>query len=66
MKKYDRYDTSSLPEAQFELGSRKLVLKNLLGIKRKREMDRAKSVFRRCGSLYISSPSFVKEGVRGS
>ena len=45
MKKYkrkvaDRYDASGLVEAQFEPGSRRRVLKNLLGIKRKREMDR--------------------------
>jgi len=40
----DRYDTSSLPEAQFEPGSRGRVLKNKLGIKRKREIDEAESV----------------------
>lgn len=45
MKKYqkkvsDRYDVSELAEAQFEPGSRHRVLKNLLGIKRKRVMDR--------------------------
>ncbi len=45
MKRYkkkipDRYDISGLVEAQFEPGSRHRVLKNLLGIKRKREMDR--------------------------
>ncbi|OGP37925.1 MAG: hypothetical protein A2022_11720 [Deltaproteobacteria bacterium GWF2_42_12] len=44
MKKTPRYDTSSLPEAQFELGSRGSVLKNRLGIKRKKEMDEAESV----------------------
>ncbi len=66
MKKSGRYDTAAFPEAQFEQGSRGRVLKNLLGIKRKREMDKAEAVFRRCGSLYISTPSFVKEGVRGS
>lgn len=44
MKKADRYDTSSLPEAQFEPGSRGRVLKNKLGIKLKREMDEAESV----------------------
>lgn len=38
MKK-DRYDTSDLIEAQFETGSQKRVLRNLLGIKGKREMD---------------------------
>ena len=35
----DRYDVSGLMEAQFEPGSRHRVLKNLLGINRKREMD---------------------------
>ena len=35
-----RYDLSELAEAQFEPGSRRRVLKNLLGIRRKREMDR--------------------------
>lgn len=34
-----RYDTSGLTEAQFESGSRGRVLKNLLGITSKREMD---------------------------
>jgi len=42
--KHSRYDTSSLPEAQFESGSRGRVLKNKLGIKSKREMDEAESV----------------------
>ncbi len=36
----NRYDVSGLVEAQFERGSRRRVLKNLLGIRRKREMDR--------------------------
>ena len=40
MKRGDRYDTSGLEEAQFEPGSRGRVLKNLLGIKSKREVDR--------------------------
>ncbi len=40
MKKVkSRYDTSGLIESQVELGSGGRVLKNLLGIKRKREMD---------------------------
>jgi len=42
-KRAGRYDTSGLVEAQFEPGSRRRVLKNLLGIKRKREMDRAEA-----------------------
>ncbi|MEW6416591.1 MAG: Fic family protein [Nitrospirota bacterium] len=43
MKKSGRYDISALPEAQFEPGSRGRVLKNLLGIKRKIDMDEAES-----------------------
>ena len=39
MTKHDRYKTSHLVEVQFEPGSGKRVLKNLPGIKRKREMD---------------------------
>lgn len=38
-KDKSRYDTSGLIEAQIEPGSGGRVLKNLLGIKRKREMD---------------------------
>lgn len=34
-----KYDTSGLIEAQFEPGSRGRVLRNLLGIKKKREID---------------------------
>lgn len=44
MRKRDRYDTSALPEVQFEPGSRGIVLKNKLGIKRKKEIDEAESV----------------------
>jgi cell filamentation protein len=40
MRRKDRYDTAELDENQFEPGSRRRVLKNLLGITRKREMDR--------------------------
>jgi len=39
MKKTKRYDTSHLTESQFEPGSRGRVLRNLLHITRKREMD---------------------------
>jgi cell filamentation protein len=35
----DRYDTADLDESQFEPGSRRRVLKNLLGITSTREMD---------------------------
>lgn len=44
MKKQNRYDTSSLPEVQFEPGSRGRVLKNKLGINLGKEMDEAESV----------------------
>ncbi len=40
MKKRGRYDVSHLPEAQFEPGSCRRVLKNKLGVIKKREMDR--------------------------
>lgn len=40
MPRKDRYDTAGLEETEFEPGSRKRVLKNLLGITSKREMDR--------------------------
>jgi len=40
MSHKDRYDTADLDESQFEPGSRQRVLKNLLGITSKREMDR--------------------------
>ncbi|HXX81616.1 MAG TPA: Fic family protein [Thermodesulfovibrionales bacterium] len=39
MKKSQPYDTSHLVEDQFEIGSRGRVLRNLLHITRKREMD---------------------------
>jgi cell filamentation protein len=39
MKKTDRYDTAGLIEDTYEPGSHGRVLKNLLGIKRKRQMD---------------------------
>lgn len=39
IEKTGRYVVAHLPEAQFEPGSRGKVLKNLLGIRRKREMD---------------------------
>ena len=40
MKKNNRYQTSHLVENQYEPQSHGLVLKNLLSIKNKREMDR--------------------------
>lgn len=44
MKRGGRYDVSGLVEGQFEPGSRKRVLKNLLGIRSAREMDHAETV----------------------
>jgi hypothetical protein len=38
-KTTERYDVSEFVEAQFEPGSRRRVLKDLLGITRKRVMD---------------------------
>ena len=43
MKQTNRYDISGLIEAQFEPGSHGRVLKNLSGIKSKREMDRVEA-----------------------
>ena len=40
MRRKDRYDTTGLEQDQFEPGSHRRVLKNLLGIASKREMDR--------------------------
>jgi cell filamentation protein len=42
-KEKGRYDTSGLIDAQVEPGSRGRVLKNLLGIKSKREMDQVEA-----------------------
>jgi cell filamentation protein len=39
MQPKDRYNTADLDESQFEPGSRRRVLKNLLGITSRREMD---------------------------
>ena len=43
MKKGGRYNVSKLPEAQFEPGSHGRVLRNLLGIRQKREMDQVEA-----------------------
>lgn len=40
----NRYDTSNLGQAQFEPESRGRVLRNLLGVRRKREMDALEAV----------------------
>ncbi|PLX46877.1 MAG: cell filamentation protein Fic [Desulfobulbaceae bacterium] len=43
LKKAGRYKTSGLAEDQFEPGSSKRVLRNLLGLKRKRDADEAEA-----------------------
>ena len=43
MKRSGRYDTSHLLEDQYEPGSRRLVLKNRLGIRSPREMDQVET-----------------------
>ncbi len=43
MQSKGKYDTSCLIESQFEPGSRGKVLRNLLGLKSKREMDRVEA-----------------------
>lgn len=44
MVRNKKYDVSGLVEAQFEPGSGGRVLRNLLGIKSQREMDRIEAV----------------------
>jgi len=69
MEKIGRYDTSGLTEAQFEPGSRGRVLKNKLGIKRKREMDEAESVALKVAldtllGMYDEKHRFTAEDIR--
>ncbi len=44
MNRRDKYDVSGFAETQFEPGSRKQVLKNLMGIKSKLDMDKIEAV----------------------
>ena len=39
-----KYNVKGLPEAMHEPGSHRLVLKNMLGIKKKSEMDRLEAI----------------------
>lgn len=69
MKKSPRYDTSALPEAQFEPGSRGRVLRNKLGIKSKKEMDEAESVALKSAidkllTIYDESHRFTEADIR--
>ncbi|MBI5238142.1 MAG: Fic family protein [Deltaproteobacteria bacterium] len=69
MRKSNRYDTSALPEARFEPNSRKRVLKNLLGIKSKREMDRIEAlaqlpVMEKLSGIYGKERRFTAADIR--
>ena len=69
IKKVGRYDTSDLLEAQFEPGSRGRVLRNKLGIKRKREMDETESVALKVAldtllGMYDEKHRFTAEDIR--
>lgn len=64
MRRKDRYDTADLEENQYEPGSRRRVLKNLLGITSKREMDRVEGreqvrVLEELAGLYDSAHRFT-------
>ena len=64
MRRKDRYDTADLDENQFEPGSRHRVLKNLLHITSKREMDRVEGreqvrALETLASLYDSDHRFT-------
>ena len=64
-----RYDTSSLPEAQFEIGSRGRVLKNKLGIKSRKEMNEAESIalktaMDKLAGMYDEKHRFTAEDIR--
>lgn len=68
MKKSGRYKTSSLVESQFEPGSGQRVLRNTLGIKSKREMDRVEALeyaktFDKAIRLYGKSRSFTAKDI---
>jgi cell filamentation protein len=68
MKKTDKYDTSALIEAQFEPGSRGRVLKNKLGIKSKRWMDKVEReeqlrVIGKLAGIYDADHRFTATGI---
>ena len=69
MKSGGRYATSGLAEAQFEPGSRGRVLRNLLGIKRKHEMDQVEvreqlRALNELIAIYDERHRFIAEDVR--
>ncbi len=64
MKRSGRYDVSGLIEGQFESGSQGRVLRNLIGIKSKREMDTVESnelirTFRKLLGVYDKNHRFT-------
>lgn len=68
MRRTDRYDTTDLDESQFEPGSDRRVLKNLLGITSKREMDQMEGreqvrVLEELASLYDSAHRFTSADI---
>jgi cell filamentation protein len=70
MKKGGHYDASGLIEAQFEAGSRGRVLRNLLGIKSKREMDHVEAqeqlrTLEELVRIYDQTHRFTQADVRG-
>jgi cell filamentation protein len=68
MPKGKKYDTADLIEDQYEPGSRGRVLKNLLGIKKKREMDRKEAreqlrTLNEMSRLFGESHCFTSENI---
>ncbi len=68
MNKKKKYDVSGLTEAQFEPGSRGIILKNLVGIKGKSEMDRVETIALKqaedfCFGQYDRSHSFTAKDI---
>ena len=68
MKQSPKYDTSGLIEAQHEPGSRKGVLRNKLGIKSRREMDRAEGeakelALKRLAGMFSAKHRFTAKGI---
>lgn len=61
MKETGKYSTTGLIEAQFEPGSRGIVLKNKLGIKRKKEIDEAESVALAVALIYLRFKAYLEE-----
>lgn len=70
IKKGRRYETNGLVEGQYEPGSHRRVLRNLLGITRKREMDRTEleEQLRAMAELvdrYDRNHQFTADDIRG-